>query len=260
MNSPRTATTTLRGDDRYRTSDRIEVLRRASDRRLHQSSDIRRVCARRRDPHAERLQTHPRSGIRQRDFRDGQRHLVSGMHQARAVLHAGRHDVPDLPISAFAGTCLADAQKALVEPYDVTAEGTTLINLYLVDDTTGDACGSSLTGHVVMPTAGLLSTTLGKFFAHEIGHVLLNPLGVDDSDNPDHLMHHPENHPETAGSRDGLFLSDCLGAHARALEDYSAFANTGAPTTPQVSSASCGPASVTTSWSLRRCRCSLRAL
>ena len=137
----------------------------------------------------------------------------------------------DLPISAFAGTCLAPTQAALVEPLDLTVEGTTLINLYLVDDTTGDACGSPITGHVIMPTAGLLSETLGKVFAHEIGHVLLNPLGVDNSDNPDHLMYHPERHPgDATGSRDGLFLSDCLGAHARALEDYGAWAQAGVPT------------------------------
>ena len=82
-----------------------------------------------------------------------------------------------------------------------------------------------------MPTAGLLSDTLGKVFAHEIGHVLLNTLGVDDSDNPEHVMYHPERHSaEAVGSRDGLFLSDCLGAHARALEDYGAWAQTGVPT------------------------------
>jgi hypothetical protein len=136
----------------------------------------------------------------------------------------------DLPISAFVGTCLADAQRALVEPLDVTAEGTTLLNLYLVDDTTGDACGSPITGHIIMPTAGQLSTSLGKVLAHELGHVLLNPLGVDDSDNPDHVMHHPERHPgEPSGNRDGLHLSDCIGAHARALEDYGAWAQTGVP-------------------------------
>jgi len=137
----------------------------------------------------------------------------------------------DLPISAFAGTCLAPTQAALVQPLDLTAEGTTLLNLYLVDDTTGDACGSPITGEVIMPTAGLLSGQLGKVFAHEIGHVLLNALGVDNSDNPDHLMYHPEKHPgEATGSRDGLFLSDCVGAHATALEDYGAWAQTGVPT------------------------------
>jgi hypothetical protein len=139
----------------------------------------------------------------------------------------------DLPISALAGTCLAPAQQALVAPLDVTLEGTTAINLYLVDDTTGDACGSSITGHVIMPTAGQLSSALGEVFAHEIGHVLLNPLGVDDSDNPDHLMHHPENHPnDPRGSRDGLFLSDCLGAHTRAVEDYPCWAPISAPIDP----------------------------
>ena len=137
----------------------------------------------------------------------------------------------DLPISAFAGTCLAPAQLALVQPNDVTAEGTILLNLYLVDDTVGDACGSPITGHVIMPAAGHTSEQLGKVFAHEIGHVLLNPLGVDDSDNPDHVMYHPERHPgQPEGSRDGLFLSDCVGAHARALEDYGAWAQTGVPT------------------------------
>jgi hypothetical protein len=137
----------------------------------------------------------------------------------------------DLPISAFAGTCLAPTQTALVQAHDVTVEGTILLNLYLVDDTTGDACGSPITGHVIMPTAGLASERLGRVFAHEIGHVLLNPLGVDDSELPDHLMYHPERHPgEAIGSRDGLFLSDCLGAHARALEEYGAWAQTGVPT------------------------------
>ena len=139
----------------------------------------------------------------------------------------------DLPISAFAGTCLAPGQEALVKPLDVTAEGTTLLNLYLVDDTTGDACGSPITGHIIMPTAGQLSTRLGKVLAHELGHVLLNPLGVDDSDNPDHVMHHPERHPgEPTGNRDGLWLSDCIGAHARAIEDYGAWAQTGVPGSP----------------------------
>jgi hypothetical protein len=137
----------------------------------------------------------------------------------------------DLPISAFAGTCLAPTEAALVQPLDLTVEGTTLVNLYLVDDTTGDACGSPITGQVIMPTAGLMSETLGKVLAHEIGHVLLNALGVDNSDKPDHLMYHPErNQGVAAGSRDGLFLSDALGAHARALEDYGAWAQTGVPT------------------------------
>jgi hypothetical protein len=136
----------------------------------------------------------------------------------------------DLAISAFAGTCLAPTELALVQAHDVTVQGPILPNLYLVDDTVGDACGSPLTGHVIMPAAGHTSEQLGKVFAHEIGHVLLNPLGVDDSDNPDHVMHHPERHRnEPAGSRDGLFLSDCLGAHARALEDYGAWAQTGVP-------------------------------
>ena len=137
----------------------------------------------------------------------------------------------DLTIAAFAGTCLAPTQAAQVQPYDLTVEGTILLNLYLVDDTVGDACGSPITGHVIMPTAGHTSEQLGKVFAHEIGHVLLNPLGVDNSANPDHVMYHPELHPsDPAGSRDGLFLSDCLGAHARALEDYGAWAQTGVPT------------------------------
>jgi hypothetical protein len=108
----------------------------------------------------------------------------------------------DLSISAFAGTCLAPTQLALVQPNDVTVEGTTLPNLYLVDDTVGDACGSPITGHVIMPTAGHTSEQLGKVFAHEVGHVLLNPLGVDDSDNPDHVMYHPERHPNDPAGRE----------------------------------------------------------
>ena len=82
------------------------------------------------------------------------------------------------------------------------------------------------------------STARSMVLAHEIGHVLLNPLGIDDSDNPDHLMYHPERHPEEAtGSRDGLLPSDCLGAHARVLEHDGAWASTGRPWAP--SSESC---------------------
>ena len=61
--------------------------------------------------------------------------------------------------------------------------------------------------------------------------MLLNPLGVDDSDNPDHVMHHPDP-GEPSGNRDGLHLSDCIGAHERGRLDYGAMAQTGVPGSP----------------------------
>jgi len=122
-----------------------------------------------------------------------------------------------------------------VAPHDITAPDKTIINLYLVDDALF-ACGTPLTGHVILPTAGRDSEWLGKILAHEIGHVLLNPLDVDDSADPNHVMHHPENHPGgPAGTRDGLFLSDCLGAHKRVAEDFGSFADIGATSSDPVS-------------------------
>lgn len=140
----------------------------------------------------------------------------------------------DIALSAFAGVCMAPSDFDLVEPYDITAPGTLIVNVYLVEDTNGLACGSPVTGHVFMPTAGRSPEFMGRVFAHEIGHVLLNPLGVDDSAHPDHLMFHPEAHPEIPpGSRDGLFLSDCLGAQTTAREDLFAFARPGGLGSPE---------------------------
>jgi hypothetical protein len=136
----------------------------------------------------------------------------------------------DISVSGFLGFCLAAGQEELVQPHDITAPGTLIINVYLVEDTNGPACGSPITGHIIMPTAGRGPEFMGRVFAHEIGHVLLNPLGVDDSEHPDHLMFHPDIHPEIPpGSRDGLFLSDCIGAQTRAREDLFAFARPGGP-------------------------------
>ena len=129
---------------------------------------------------------------------------------------------------ASLGLCLDPSQSELVEPHDITVPGKLIVNLYLVKNTSGVACGSPVTGHVFLPTAGQSPEHMGRVFAHEIGHVLLNPLGVDDSDQPNHLMFHPQAHPEIPpGSRDGLFLSDCVGAQTRAREDLFAFARPG---------------------------------
>lgn len=139
----------------------------------------------------------------------------------------------DLALLAFAGVCLAAEERELVEPYDVTVPGTLIINLYLVEDTNEKACGSPFTGHVILPTVKS-PEAMGPVLAHEIGHVLLNPLGVDDSDQPNHLMFHPQVHPETPpGSRDGLYLSDCVGAQARAREDLFAFGRPGGLGSPE---------------------------
>jgi hypothetical protein len=139
----------------------------------------------------------------------------------------------DLPIAAFID-CLAPEEREELRPYDVTAEGATLINLYFVEDTNGLACGSPTSGHVILPTTGKSAAQLGHYLAHEIGHVLLNPLGVDTSTDPKHLMWHPPS--GGAGLGYGLFLSDCLGAHARAAEyrHASLFAELGIPDDPIV--------------------------
>jgi hypothetical protein len=128
------------------------------------------------------------------------------------------------PTLQTSGECLDDAGNKMLASYDITTPGKTIVNLYLVDDATF-ACGSPVTGHVILPTAGHDSQWLGEILAHEIGHVLLNPLGVDDSDDPNHLMHHPARDP--AGTGDGLFLSECLGAHKRVAEDFGGFADIG---------------------------------
>jgi hypothetical protein len=136
---------------------------------------------------------------------------------------------------ALSATASTQQEEHWCSPYDITAQDNLIINLYLVDDAPF-ACGSPITGHVILPTAGKGSEWLGKVLAHEIGHVLLNPLDVDDSDDPDHVMYHPERHPEVPpGSRDGLFLSDCLGAHKRVAEDFGGFADIGVASSDPVS-------------------------
>ena len=146
----------------------------------------------------------------------------------------------DIGLLAFAGHCLTTEQRELVAPFAISAPGTLILNVYLVEDTNNSACGSPIHAEVFLPTEGRSPEMMGQVFAHEIGHVLLNPLGVDDSANPDHLMFHPEAHPEIPpGSRDGLFLSDCIGAHTRAREDLSAFVQPGVPGSGQDGGATC---------------------
>jgi hypothetical protein len=146
----------------------------------------------------------------------------------------------DIALSAFAGDCITTEQRALVAPFAVTAPGTLILNVYLVEDTNNIACGSPVHAEVFLPTEGRSPDLMGRVFAHEIGHVLLNPLGVDDNANPDHLMFHPEAHPDVPpGSQDGLFLSDCIGAHTRAREDFAAFVQPGLPGSGQDGEAAC---------------------
>jgi hypothetical protein len=127
------------------------------------------------------------------------------------------------------GLCLDPKDLDKVEPHDITVSGKVIVNVYLLKNTSnGEACGSHVRGHVFLPTADLTPANMGRVFAHEIGHVLMNPLGVDDSLEPNHLMFHASLHPEIPpGSRDGLFLSDCLGAQTRAREDLFSFARPG---------------------------------
>ena len=138
----------------------------------------------------------------------------------------------DIELLGAFGDCLNAEWKQKLKPYDITTPDKLIINLYLVDDA-NFACGSPISGHVILPTAGKGSEWLGKVLAHEIGHVLLNPLGIDNSDDPDHVMYHPENHPGVPlGSRDGLFMSDCLGVRKRVAEDFGGFADVPGGTSP----------------------------
>lgn len=90
------------------------------------------------------------------------------------------------------------------------------------------ACGSPMTGRIFTPVTNDGVEILGPLFAHEVGHLLLNPTGVDYSLNPDHLMFHNYNHPDIPpGKRNGLFLSDCLGAHTTAIEGVFCFIRPG---------------------------------
>lgn len=129
----------------------------------------------------------------------------------------------DLPVSGFI-SCLPPGESAKVEPYDVTAPGVIIVNVFFLEYSNLTACGDPVTGHIFLPTRVWSPQSMGNVFAHELGHVLLNPLGVDDSDNPDHLMFHDYTHPGVPpGTNDGLFLSDCLGARARTVEELFAF-------------------------------------
>jgi hypothetical protein len=112
------------------------------------------------------------------------------------------------------GTCLDPSQEHLIHPYEVTSGGShEIVNLYLVRNTDGRACGSPVTKRVFLPTENIDPLEAGNVLAHEIGHILLNPIGVSDSDNSNHLMFHENRHPEIPpGSQNGLYLSECLGA------------------------------------------------
>lgn len=141
-------------------------------------------------------------------------------------------DFRSLGVSAFAGLCLSPAQLELVEPYDVKTPDLIIVNVYVLDEVTvqgaSGGCGSPVSGRIFLPTAGRIPERIGNTFAHELGHVLLNPAGVSDSENPDHLMFHASSHPDIPpGSRDGLFLSDCLAARTQASESLFTFARPG---------------------------------
>lgn len=134
----------------------------------------------------------------------------------------------DIGLLAQYGVCLDSDDRHLIEPYNIQAEGTTIVNIYVVGETGGIACGSPVTGHVFVPATGRSAQLLGKVLAHELGHIMLNAAGVDDSDNPDHLMFHAYRHPDVPrGSESGLFLSDCLAARTTARENLFVFGHPG---------------------------------
>src|SRR5215211_6993027 len=57
----------------------------------------------------------------------------------------------DLALQGSFGDCLDEAGHNLVDPHDITSPDKTILNLYLVDDAPF-ACGTPLTGHVILPT------------------------------------------------------------------------------------------------------------
>lgn len=97
-----------------------------------------------------------------------------------------------------------------------------MINVYIVRRTNNAACAELSTGRVFLPRIWVGDVEFkGNMFAHEIGHLLLNPVGVDDSDNPRHLMYHGE--IDVQNPPNGLYLSDCIGARSTAIDRYGVF-------------------------------------
>lgn len=136
----------------------------------------------------------------------------------------------DLRLILLLGFCVEEPE--LLEPYEISNPDTKIVNVYLVERSLFGGksydCGSPVKGRVILNTKNQTAERAGNALAHELGHVMLNPTGISDSENPDHLLYHPGRHPEVSpGSQDGLFMSDCLGARTTAKEDLFVFGRPG---------------------------------
>lgn len=119
--------------------------------------------------------------------------------------------------------CLSEPNNALarqiIESYRVG--GLSAVNLFILFRA-NIGCGSHRERWLFIATRGDSASTknesnhrLGKLLAHELGHVLIQDAGFDNS-NPDHLMNH-----SNTGTQDSLFYSDCMNARAWIKENVS---------------------------------------
>lgn len=110
--------------------------------------------------------------------------------------------------------CFAEDARQMAEMYDVD-HAPPPINLYFVDlFGRGDACADVSNHRVALPMNSIYTgrsdpENVGFIVAHEIGHIFLNPYGVDTSLNPEHLMFHGET-GEPFGGGTGLYRDECV--------------------------------------------------
>lgn len=126
----------------------------------------------------------------------------------------------NLGISVFIGCNLSPQDSEIIDSYEIKTPIVKIANLFLVEETNGIACGDPFSGRIFMPTNNQSPERAGRTLAHEIGHLLLNPIGLSNSDNPEHLMYHAHLHPQPKGEKHGMYLSECVGAREIIKQDY----------------------------------------
>jgi hypothetical protein len=126
----------------------------------------------------------------------------------------------DLGIQPFIGCNISPENEEVVMTYEITTPVIKIANLFLVRETNGIACGDPFDGRIFMPTINQSAEKMGGVLAHELGHLFLNPLGIDDSENPNHLMYHPSLNSEPQSDINGLYLSECVGARELVKQEY----------------------------------------
>lgn len=129
-------------------------------------------------------------------------------------------DFINLVVTAFIN-CLPVEESKKAAAYEVTIPGfpnIKVLNLFIVKQTGGSACGNPFNGRVIIPTdhSCFNPQFMGEVLAHEVGHILLNPAGVDSSSNSEHLMYHPGSGCSTGHT--GLFQSDCYAARETVVD------------------------------------------